>query len=269
MNASRLALAALGLAVLAACSQNPGPSKQEVIATVNGKALTRAAFEQYVNGITEIPVKDLTPEQRDTLLDNMVRAAVVSDQAERSGIAALPEVAGTLEIQRLLILDRAAARDHLKDYKPSEEELRAEYDLQVSRMDKVEYQLAHIQLNSADEATKLIEQINKGGNFANLARQHSKDTSSSADGGMLPWAGPSAMPLSFAAAVKEMKKGDTMRTPVRTDVGWHVVRVVDVRDAAPPPIEAVRNELAQSLADKKFTAWTDSLVAKAKITKTP
>lgn len=269
MNASRLALAALGLAVLAACSQNPGPSKQEVIATVNGKALSRAAFEQYVSGVTDMALKDLTVEQRDTLLDNMVRAAVVSDEAERSGIATRPEVVGTLEIQRLLILDRAAAEDHLKDYQPSDEELRAEYDLRVARMEKVQYQLAHIQLDTTEEATRLIEQLGKGGNFAALARQHSKDQTSSADGGMLPWAAPSGMPASFAAAVKEMKKGDTLRTPLRTDVGWHVVRMVDVRDAVAPPLESVRDQLVQALRDKKFTAWTDSLVAKAKITKTP
>ncbi|HWL61421.1 MAG TPA: peptidylprolyl isomerase [Steroidobacteraceae bacterium] len=269
MNASRLALGALGLALLAACSQNPSPPKQDVVATVNGKALTRATFEQYVIGVTDKPLKDLTTEQRDTLLDNMVRAAVVSAEAERSGLVKEPEVAGTLEIQRLLILDRAAAQDHLKDYKPSEEELRAEYDLRVGRMDKQQYQLAHIQVDTSEEAAKLIEQLGKGGNFAALARQYSKDTNSSAEGGVLPWSGPTGMPLSFAAAVKEMKKGDTMRTPVRTDVGWHVIRVVDVRDSVAPPLESVRDQLVQALQEKKFTAWTDSLVAKAKVTKTP
>lgn len=268
MNAPRLALAALGLAVLAACSQNPG-SSQEVVATVNGKALSRAAFEQYVKGVTDMALKDLTVEQRDTLLDNMVRAAVVSDEAERSGIATRPEVVGTLEIQRLLILDQAAAENHLKDYQPSEEELRAEYDLRVSRLEKVQYQLAHIQVDTTEEATKLIEQLGKGGNFATLARQHSRDQNSSADGGMLPWAVPSSMPASFAAAVKEMKKGDTLRTPLRTDVGWHVVRMLDVRDTVAPSLESVRDQMVQALRDKKFTAWTDSLVAKAKITKTP
>lgn len=269
MNASRLALAALGLAVLAACSQNPGPSKQEVIATVNGKALSRSAFEQYVIGVTDRPLKDLTVEQRDTLLDNMVRAAVVSDEAERSGIARRPEVQGTLEIQRLLILDRAAAEEHLKDYQPSDEEVRAEYDLRVSLLEKVQYQLAHIQVDTTEEATLLIEQLNKGGNFATLARQFSKDQTSSADGGMLPWALPSGMPASFAAAVKEMKKGDTLRTPLRTDVGWHVVRLVDVRDTVAPTLDSVRDQMVQALRDKKFTAWTDALVAKAKITKSP
>ncbi|MDQ2641520.1 MAG: peptidylprolyl isomerase [Pseudomonadota bacterium] len=269
MNASRLALGALGLALLAACSQNPSPPQQDVVATVNGKALTRATFEQYVIGVTDKPMKDLTTEQRDTLLDNMVRAAVVSAEAERSGLVRQPEVAGTLEIQRLLILDRAAAQDHLKDYKPSEEELRAEYELRVGAMDKQQYQLAHIQVDTSEEAAKLIEQLDKGGNFAALARQHSRDTSSSADGGMLPWSGPSGMPLSFAAAVKEMKKGDTMRTPVRTDVGWHVIRVADVRDSVAPPLESVREQLVQALQEKKFTAWTDALVAKAKIKKTP
>jgi peptidyl-prolyl cis-trans isomerase C len=269
MNASRLALGALGLAILAACSQNPGPPKEAVVATVNGSPITRATFEQYARGVTEKDLKDLTTEQRDALLDNLVRAAVVAAEAERSGLAARPEVAGTVEIQRLLILDRASAEDQLKDYKPSEEELRAEYDLQVGNMDKVEYQLAHIQVDKPEDAKMIIEQLGKGANFAALARQQSKDQNSREQGGALPWAPPSGMPASFATAVKSMKKGDVVASPLRTEQGWHVIRVADVRDATPPPMESVRDRMVRAVNEKKFSAWTDALVAKAKITKTP
>ena len=87
-------------------------------------------------------------------------------------------------------------------------------------------------------------------------------------GGELPWASPRGMPPSFAAAVKEMKKGEVFKTPVRTDAGWHVVRLLDSRDAVPPPFENVQQDLVESVRNKQFTAYTDSLVEKAKITKT-
>jgi peptidyl-prolyl cis-trans isomerase C len=269
MNAARLALGALGLALLAACAQNPGPPKEEVIATIDGKAVSRDTFEQYVKGVADKPAAELTQVQRDTLLDNLVRAAVVAAEAERSGLSKRSEVAGTLEIQRLLILDRASAEQQLKDYKPSEEELKAEYDLAVSKRDKVQYLLSHIQVETPEAATKLIEQLGKGANFATLARAESKDANTREQGGALPWATPQGMPPSFATAVKTLKKGETSPTPLRTDKAWHVVRMLDVRDAVPPPMESVREELNQAVREKKFTAWTDGLVAKAKITKTP
>jgi peptidyl-prolyl cis-trans isomerase C len=77
------------------------------------------------------------------------------------------------------------------------------------------------------------------------------------------------MPASFATAVTELKKGEVGKTPLRTDVGWHVVKLVDSRDAQAPPFESVREQVVQAVREKQFTAFTDSLVEKAKITKTP
>jgi peptidyl-prolyl cis-trans isomerase C len=269
MSVFRIALAALALAGLAACTQNPGLSKDEIVATVNGKPVSRNTFEQYAIGVASKPPAELTPEQRDTLLDNLVRAAVIADNAETSGLAARPEVAGTLDIQRLRILERASAEEYLKDRTPSEEELKAEYDLRVAGMDKMQYRLSHIQVATSEEAQKLIEQLGKGANFAALAREHSLDTNSKAEGGDLMWSGPSGMPASFATAINELKKGETGKTPLRSDVGWHVVKLVDAREAQAPPFESVREQLVQAVREKQFTAFTDGLVEKAKITKTP
>jgi peptidyl-prolyl cis-trans isomerase C len=270
MNAPRhLLLAGLGLAALAACSQNPGPPKEDVIATIDGKPVSRNTFEQYVAGVVSKPVEELSVAERDELLDTLVRAAVVAAEAERSGIAARPEVAGTLDIQRLTILERASAAEYLKGRKPSEEELRAEYDLRVAQMDKIQYRLSHIQLPTAEEAVKVIEQLDKGANFVTLAQQLSQDANSREEGGDLQWSGPANMPPSFAVAVPAMKKGETSKTPLRSEVGWHVVRLTDTRDAVAPPYESVRAQVVQAVESKVFEAWTDSLVEKAKITKTP
>jgi peptidyl-prolyl cis-trans isomerase C len=270
MNPSRhLLLAALGLAALAACSQNPAPPKEDVVATIDGKPVSRNTFEQYVAGVVSKPVAELSVAERDELLETLVRASVVAAEAERSGIAARPEVAGTLDIQRLTILERASAAEYLKDRTPSEEELRAEYDLRVAQMDKIQYRLSHIQLATAEEAIAVIAQLDKGANFVTLARQLSQDPDSREQGGELPWTGPGNMPESFAVAVQTMKKGETTRTPLRSEVGWHVVRLGESRDAEAPPFDSVRQQVVQAVEAKVYQAWTDSLVAKAKITKTP
>lgn len=271
MNATRLLPAAalcLAAALAAACTQPPA-AKADVVAVVEGKPLLRSTFEHYVTGVTGKPVDEVTEPERDELLDGLVRAMVVAAETERQGITARPEVAAALEIQRLTLLQRAAGEELLKGRQPSEQELRAEYDLRVARMDKLQYRLSHIAVDSADAAVKLIEQLDKGANFATLARQHSLDNATRNEGGDLQWSTPAGMPESFAVAVKDMKKGEYSKVPLRTELAWHVIRVTDVRDAVPPPFDAVRAQLVQAVQQKQFESWVDGLVAKAKVTKTP
>jgi peptidyl-prolyl cis-trans isomerase C len=269
MTASRLLLAALAVAALAACSQKPAAPKEDIVATVDGVNVTRNTFEQYVAGVTEKPVSEVPEEQRKELLDTLVRAYVVAGEAQRSGVTAKPEVAAALEIQRLTLLQRASGQDLFKDTKPSEEELRAEYDLRVEKMDKTQYRLSHIVVATPEEANQLIAQLDKGANFAALASQHSLDNNTKAKGGDLSWAPPSGMPASFAVAVGELKKGDIAKTPLKTELGWHVIQVMDTRESSAPPFENVQDALVQGVQEKQFNAWIDGLAAKAKITKTP
>lgn len=269
MNASRPLLAAAALAALVACTQGTSLPKEEVVATIDGKPISRNTFEQYAAGVLEVPISELTIKQRDELLETLIRANVVAAEAERSGIAAKPEVAGVLELQRLNTLENAAAQDYLKDQKPSDEEVQAEYDLRVAEMGNTQYQLAHIQVATQEEAASLIAQLAVNPDFDGLAMQHTKDAGTAEQGGKLPWATPNAMPESFVVAVKEMKKGEVFKTPLKSDAGWHVVKLVDTREAVPPPFEQAREQMVEAVQRKKYQAWTDTLVEKAKITRTP
>ena len=77
------------------------------------------------------------------------------------------------------------------------------------------------------------------------------------------------MPPSFAVAVGELEKGAHSKSPLRTDVGWHVIRVTDSREAIAPPFDSVREQLVQAVQQKQFEAWVDGLVARTTVTKTP
>ncbi len=270
MNRLRLLLAVLATATLvAACNQQAATSTDRVVATVDGQPVSRNTFEHYATGVTGKPFGEITPPERIDLLDALVRAQVVAAEARRSGIADRPEVTAALQIQQLTILQRAAAEDLLQDRQPSEDELRAEYDLRATTMDKTEYRLSHIAVDSAEAASELIAQLDKGGDFAALARQHSLDNNTRTQGGDLLWSTPSGMPPTFAVAVREMKNGEHSKTPLRTDVAWHVIRLTDSRETTVPPFEDVREQLVQAVQQKQFDAWVDGLVGKAAITKTP
>ncbi len=263
---SRLVL--LALAALVACTQKPAGKPVDAVATVDGHTIARNTFKEYAKGASGKPAEDLTPEQQQELLDTLVRGEVIASAAEANGIAGRDETQAALALSRLSILQQAVQQDYLKDRKPSEEELRAEYDLQISQMDQTQYRASHILVPTAEAAKALIAQLQGGANFATLARAQSTDAGSKERGGDLDWFTPGSMTPGFADAVRKLKKGETTAEPVQTQFGYHVIRVTDTRQATPPPYESVKDRLAQIVENKKFKAYVDGLVEKAKVTKT-
>ena len=260
-------LAALAVAALAtACAQKSGqPDKSGSVAVVDGVAISRNTFEEYAKGMMSKPAADLTAEQREQLLQDLIRAQVVYAAAERDGITAQNETRAALDLKRLQIVQKASAQTYLKDRKPSEEELRAEFDIQVQQLDKLQYRLAHIQLPTEAAAKQVLAQLKAGANFAQLAKTQSADASTRDKGGELDWTGPSNMPPTFPPVVTSLRKGDLAPEPLKTQYGYHVVRLLDSREAPPPTFEQVRSRLTQIVEEKKFKAYVDALAAKAKV----
>jgi peptidyl-prolyl cis-trans isomerase C len=120
----------------------------------------------------------------------------------------------------------------VKDYK-GEEEVRA----------------SHILVKSEQEAKDVIAQLEKGADFAKLAKEKSIDPSKDRNAGDLGFFSKEQMVKEFAEAAFGMKKGETSKTPVKTQFGWHVIRVTDSRAAAPPKFEEVKDQLRQKLAE--------------------
>ncbi len=272
MSSTRLILATLAVAALAAaCSQKAAApaTKEKSVATVDGKSISSNTFTQYVKGAASKPPEDLTPEQRGQLLDNLVRAEVVAQEAERNGTAAKDETRALLDMARLQILQRASAEQYLKDRPASDQELRAEYDLRIAQLPKLRYRASHILVGTEDAAKALIAQLQKGASFEQLAKANSTDAGSKDKGGDLNWFTPDSMTPPFAEAVQKLKKGETTAAPVKTEFGWHVIRLTDTADNPPPPFESVKDRISQLVQEKKFGAYVDSLLAKAKVTKTP
>jgi peptidyl-prolyl cis-trans isomerase C len=272
MNRPLLPLTLLSLAALAtlgACTQKAADApKEDSIAVVDGRPISRNTFEQYAKGVAGKPVAELNAEQQAQILDSLVRGEVIAGAAEASGLAKRDETRAALALSRLSILQQATQQEFLKDQKPSDEELRAEYDLQVGQMEKTQYRASHILVPTEEAAKKLIEQLKAGGNFAQLAKANSTDTGSKDRGGDLDWFSPGAMTPPFAEAVRKLKKGDTTAEPVQTQFGYHVIRVTDTRESPAPAFEAVRDRLVQIVEGKKFKAHVDALLAKAKVEKT-
>jgi peptidyl-prolyl cis-trans isomerase C len=272
MNYRRVLLLA-GLLGLASCQPKTagGPSVGSAdhsppIATVNGANISKDFFEQYIKAISGKASGDLSPEQRGQALENLIRAQVVGQQAVKDGIDRAPDTAALLELTRLNVLQQAVAEKYLKDRKPTETELRAEYETQVGQLGKQEYHAKHILVATEPFAQKVVERLQKGEKFEDVAKHESMDPSKD-NGGDLGWFTPDKMVKPFADAVLSLKPGEYTHKPVQTQYGWHVIELVETRDLQPPAYDNVRQRLEQVVQAKKVKAYTDDLMRNAKIEK--
>lgn len=269
MKSHRMILLALAAALLAACSQkgtqDASASKAPAVAVVDGQSIDRDLYEFYAKGIANKPSSELTPEQRDQVLDNLVRAKVIAEQAEKDGTAKEANTAALLELQRLNVLQQAVSEKYLKDRKPTEQELRAEYETQVAQLPKLEYHARHILVATEQFAGKIVAELEKGAKFEDVAKRDSMD--SKENGGDLGWFTPDRMVKPFADAVVALKPGEYTHAPVQTQYGWHVIKLEETRDMAPPPFDQVKQRVEQMVQGKKFKTYVDELMKTAKVEK--
>src|SRR6202045_4931295 len=241
MNHSRMLLLA-ALVALGACQPKTAVTSGDTspsVATVNGGSISRDFYEFYIKGITGKASAELTPQQRELALDNLIRARLVGEQAGKEGLDKSTDTAALLELSRLNVLQQAVSDRYLKDRKPSEQELRAEYETQIADMPKQEYHARHILVATEPFAEKIIARLDKGEKFDALAKQEPMDSSKS-NGGDLGWSTPDRMVAEFSGAVMGLKAGEYTHKPVQTQYGSHVIQPFDTRQLTSPPFDQAR-----------------------------
>ena len=265
----------LAIAMLTACGKTQQPaapaaadkSAPAAVAIVNGAPISRSEYDIYVKGLLQGKQQELTPEQKNQVLDEMISMQLMAAQAEKDGLDKDLETAAQLEVLRIRVLADAASQKILKGKDPTDAELHAEYDTAIASMDKTEYHARHILVATKDQADQIIKKLKGGAKFEDLAKAQSLDTGSKANGGDLGWFTTSRMVKPFADAVKVLKKGEVTPEPVQTQYGWHVIQLEDTREAAPPPFDQVKAQLTNSLVRKKLQAYVEDLKKNAKIEK--
>jgi peptidyl-prolyl cis-trans isomerase C len=265
--AGALALAACQKTDTAATSTANAPTAENpAVATVNGQPITKSFFDFYLRGVTGKEPNELSAEQREQALDNLIRAKVIAAKAEADGVAKAHDTAALIELQRLNVLQNAASEKYLEDKKATDQELRSEYETQVAALPRLEYHARHILVATEDFAKKLVAQLEKGAKFEDLAKRESMDGSKD-QGGDLQWFTPDRMVKPFADAVVALKPGEYTHTPVQTQFGWHIIKLEETRDLQAPAFDQVKQRLEQMVQAKKFKAYGDELMKTAKVEK--
>jgi len=274
MNLTRLSFLAFATALLlAACGERPADDGK-VIATVNGVPVTEKElehFRQIRQSQNREPAADKEKERKQAL-DEMVDRILLAQRAREIKLSEDPETAYLLRRVNENILVQAMFRKAMKDSPITDEDMKKRFQQEVEATHKTEYKARHILVKSEDEANALLKQIKGGGNFVALAKNKSLDTESGRQGGDLGWInqGMGFVP-EFFNAVTQLKKGETSAAPVKSEFGWHIVKVEDTRPLKLPTFEEfmvdkrAHANLQRRLQDERLNAMAAELKAKAKI----
>jgi len=269
MNLSRFLLLAAAVLALGACQPKASApaDTSPPVATVNGQPISRDLYEFYVKSVTGKTSADLSADIRGKLLDNLVHGEVIAQQAAKEGLDKSGDTAYILELSRLNVLGQAVGDHYLKDKKPTDAELHAEYDAYVAASPKNEYHARHILVATEPFAEKIVQRLGRGEKFEDLAKAESMDPSKS-NGGDLSWIRPESVPPEFMKAVESLKPGEYTKTPVQTTFGWHVVQLVETRPLAPQSFDQRKQRIEQEIERKKFKDYIDDLMRTAQVSKT-
>jgi len=267
--------AVAALLVLTACNKSaqqavpaaPAANAPPPVATVNGAPIPRADYDAFLKNLLQgKPGTELTADQKNQVLDELITMKLVSAQADKDGLENDPDVKANLEVVRMRILSDAESQKYLKGKEPTDAQLHTEYNTAIATMDKTEYHAEHILVPSKEQAEALIKKIDGGAKFEDVAKANSTDNSKT-NGGDLGWFTLARMVKPFAEAVKDLKKGEITQQPVQTQFGWHIIKLLDTRDVAPPPFDQVKAQVTKAVIQKELIAYVDELKKNAKIEK--
>jgi peptidyl-prolyl cis-trans isomerase C len=253
---SLVTAALLGSMALSASAQN--------LAVVNGKPVPKERAEVLKQQL-ERSGRPVPAEMEDQIKEEVIAREIFMQEANRRGLAASPEYRQQMELARETILIRELFTDFQKKNPVTDADIKAEYDKFASANDAKEFHASHILVESEDRAKAIIAEIKAGKKFEDIAKKESKDPGSGAQGGDLGWANASTYVPEFNEAMLKLDKGQMTDEPVKSQFGWHVIRVLETRQAQLPALEEVKPQIAQQLEQQKLMKFQDDLRAKAKI----
>ena len=254
---SRLVLTLLA-GLLSLPVQAAGP-----VTTVNGVAIPAARMEAMIAAQRAQGATD-NAQLHDGVRELLIRQEVLNQEAGKKGFEKRAEVQSQLESARQSILINAYLQDFLKANPVTEADLKKEYDTITARLGDKEYKTRHVLVQTEEQAKTIITRLQGGAKFEELAKE-SLDTGSRERGGELGWSNPGMFVKPFSEAMVKLEKGKYTTTPVKTDYGYHVIQLEDLRTLQPPPYEEVKPQMLQRLQQQKIEKHVLDLRAKAKV----
>jgi peptidyl-prolyl cis-trans isomerase C len=239
-------------------------SKSSKRVVVNGVAIPQSRIDAMNKELTAQGQPD-NPERHNAVKEELVNREVLAQAAVKRGLDKNPDVQAQIDMARQAVLVRALFESEVKQNPITDADLQKQYEQFKGSMGQNEYKVSHILVDKEDDAKAIIAELNRGGDFAKIAKEKSKDPGSKENGGDLDW-GPSARYVKpFADAVQSQPKGKVSAAPVKTDFGYHVIRVDDVRPLKVPEFAELKEQFRQRAQQQQIQKMVMDLRSKAKI----
>jgi peptidyl-prolyl cis-trans isomerase C len=279
INIAKIIVASLTAAALFGCqggtpsSGSKSDTKKEgkVLAEVNGGSITTADFSRELKNLPEyLKAMADTPEGRKEMLDTMVIRELILQQASKDGLDKGAEIEEKLQdLKKRLIVESFLKKKVETESQVSDADLQKFYEQNKDKF-KADEQIkaSHILVKTEKEAKDVQAQIKAGGNFEELAKKYSAD-SSAAKGGDLGWFGKGSMVPVFEKAAMALKEGQVSDI-VKSDFGFHIIKLTGKRAAGVRPLEEVKEQIKGAIMPQKqqevFQKIKEELKKSAKIT---
>ncbi|MEO7345078.1 MAG: peptidylprolyl isomerase [Methylotenera sp.] len=252
------------LIAVAILSLAPSAFAADAVATVNGKQIKQSVYDYIAKDATARGQKVDAPV-KEAIINKLVDSELVYQEAQKLGLDKQADYVAREELARRELLTSAFLQDFVKKNPISDADTKAAYEQYKKAYGEKEYSARHILVKTEAEAKDIIAQLGKGGDFAKIAKEKSMDPGSKDKGGDLGWFSPATMVKPFSDAAAVLQKGAVTASPVQTQFGWHVIKLVDTRVAQPLSYDKVKEGLQKNLQQRNLEKMMAELRSKAKI----
>lgn len=279
ISTTKLFTATLCVAALVGCqggstsggAKTEGKKEGKVLAEVNSGSITTGDFDRELKNLPEyLKAMADTPQGRKEMLDTMVIRELILQQAGKDGLDKGAEIEEKLQdLKKRLIVESFLKKKVEVESKVSDEDMKKFYEQNKDKFKSGEQiKASHILVKTEKEAKDVQAQLKAGGNFEEVAKKSSVD-SSSAKGGDLGWFGKGSMVPAFEKAALVLKEGQ-ISDVVKSDFGFHIIKLTGKRPAGVRPFEEVKEQIKGAIMPTKqqevFQKIKDELKKTAKIT---
>ncbi|MEW6313563.1 MAG: peptidylprolyl isomerase [Pseudomonadota bacterium] len=256
-----IAASCCGITAHAAPEVVSGPA---VVAKVNGVIIPQEDLDVLLRDRLAQGETD-TPELRKQLRNELVIHELVSQEATKKGLDKRADTLAEMKLARHNILFNTYLRDFLAANPVVDADAQKEYDEVRTKQGARELRVRHILVESEAVAKYLISQLNKKEDFGKLAGAVSADEATRGKGGEIDWMPEGNFPASLMAALATLKKGQYTTEPVKSEYGWHILKLEDERPINYPPFEEVKEKIKEDIQQRLFDVKLGTLQAAAKI----
>lgn len=251
---------------LISCSKKGAEQKGPFLAKVGNATITQADYDREFQTLPEYAQQLFTAEQgKEKFLNEIINKEMLHQEALKKGFDKAPDFQKKLEeFKKLTLITELFEKEIMAKAKVSDQELKDYYDKNKEEFTPTtQIKASHILVKTEDEARKVLARLEKGEKFGDIAKAVSTDPGSAKNSGDLGYFSKGQMVPEFEKAAASLKVGDTS-VPVKTQFGYHIIKVTDKKKGAVIEFEKIRDMISQKLSGEKQKGAFEQYVAELK-----